>query len=90
MQFSTSTPKLNAWMLAEQDVEMAEREFRESGFDIAPTDREKITDQLAALKEARARARQAWRDAAFEDGDDAPQKAVIVASRILLGSKRNA
>lgn len=67
MQFSISTPKLNAWMLAEQDVEVAEREFRESGFDISLTDREKICSRLTTLKEARARAREAWRTATEVD-----------------------
>lgn len=75
MQFSISTPKLTAWMLAEREVEVAEREFRESGFDIGPADREKICGQLSTLKEARARARQAWRDASIEDGDAMPTPA---------------
>ena len=63
----TQTPKLDAWRIAEREVEAAEREFRDSGFDLAPTDREKICAQLAALKEARARARQAWREATEEE-----------------------
>lgn len=68
---ATRSPKLEAWRLAEREVLSAELEFRNSGFDIGPADREKITNQLAALKEARARARQAWREAEDEKAQNA-------------------
>jgi hypothetical protein len=55
--------------MAEREVESAERQFRDSGFDIGLGDREKICGQLAALKAARARARQAWLDASEEETD---------------------
>jgi hypothetical protein len=61
------TPKYEAWRIAERDVESAERQFRDSGFDIGLEDREKICGQLAALKAARARAREAWREATEEE-----------------------
>lgn len=63
------TPKLDAWRMAEREVESAERQFQDSGFDIGPSDREKICSQLAALKAARAKARQAWREATEEEAD---------------------
>jgi hypothetical protein len=55
--------------MAEREVAIAESEFRDSGFDIGPDDREKICSQLAALKAARARARQAWREAVEEEAE---------------------
>lgn len=68
---SMRTPKFEAWRMAEREVESAERQFRDSGFDIGLEDREKICSQLAALKAARARARQAWREATEEEADPA-------------------
>ncbi len=64
---STRSPKIEAWRLAEQELEAAESQFRDSGFDIGLDDRDKICSQLAALKAARARVRQAWREAFEED-----------------------
>jgi hypothetical protein len=63
------TPKYEAWKVAEREVESAERQFRDSGFDIGLEDREKICSQLAALKAARARARLTWREASEEEAE---------------------
>ena len=68
---SMRTPKFEAWRLAERELEAAESRFRDSGFDIGLDDREKICSQLAALKAARARVRQAWREAFEEDAASA-------------------
>lgn len=51
------TPKLHAWKKAEAELADIERTFRALSVDLSPSDRERVTQQLAALKAARLRVR---------------------------------
>lgn len=51
------SPKFHAWKKAEAELADIERTFRALSVDLSPSDRERVTQQLAALKAARLRVR---------------------------------
>ncbi len=51
------SPKFHAWKKAEAELADIERAFKALADDLAPSDRERVTQQLAALKAARLRVR---------------------------------
>jgi hypothetical protein len=51
------SPKFHAWKKAEAELADIERAFKALAGDLTPSDRERVTQQLAALKAARLRVR---------------------------------
>jgi hypothetical protein len=51
------SPKFHAWKKAETELADIERAFKALADDLAPSDRERVTRQLAALRVARLRVR---------------------------------
>lgn len=51
------SPKFHAWKKAETELADIERAFRALAADLAPSDRERVTRQLADLKAARLQVR---------------------------------
>ncbi len=51
------SPKFHAWKEAEAELADIERAFKALSVDLMPSDRERVTQQLAALKAARLRVR---------------------------------
>jgi ABC-type uncharacterized transport system fused permease/ATPase subunit len=50
-------PNIHAWQKAEAELADIERAFRAMSADLSATDRERVTQQLAALRAARLRVR---------------------------------
>jgi xanthine dehydrogenase iron-sulfur cluster and FAD-binding subunit A len=81
--------KLHAWKDAEAELAHIERAFKALSADLTPLDRERVTQQLAALKAARLRVRLLFEEVMRESALLVERLAESEPSAMPLGRNRD-